>query len=89
MLCDNTIEVADAKKLWEPAGWEHSGGKSAESVSRAREPDGDGGNTSVTVCGAVCSIVALSARMKRAFHDRWIRSPAILFLERKRMQKEL
>lgn len=38
--------------LWEPAGGEHSGGKSAESVSRARGPGGDGGNTSVTVCEA-------------------------------------
>ena len=49
MVCSNTIEVADAKKLWEPAGWEHSGGKSAESAVQAWAADGDGGNTSVTV----------------------------------------
>ena len=39
-------------KLREPAGCERSGGKSAESVVRARAAGGDGENISATVCGA-------------------------------------
>ena len=50
MVYSNTIEVADAMMLREPAGGERSGGKSAESVPRARGPGGNGGKTSVTVC---------------------------------------
>ena len=51
---ENVIEVAEAKKLREPAGRERSGGKSAESTVQAWAADGDGGNTAVTVyevCG--------------------------------------
>ena len=48
----NTIEVAEAMKLREPAGWERGGGKSAEPAVQAWGAGGDGGNTSVTVRGA-------------------------------------
>ncbi len=50
MVGNNTIEVADTKKLWEPAGWEHGGGKSAEPAAQAWTVGGRGGNTAVTVC---------------------------------------
>ena len=78
----NTIEAAEAMKLREPAGWERGGGKSAEPALQAWIAGGDGGNTSVTVCGAGRPAVALSARMEHVFHDRWIRSPAILLFLR-------
>ena len=39
-------------KLREPAGWERSGGKSAESVVQAWAMGGNGGNTFVTVLEA-------------------------------------
>jgi hypothetical protein len=37
--------------LWEPAGWEHGKGKSAELFTRARVGGGAAGNTCGTVCG--------------------------------------
>ena len=37
--------------LWEPAGWEHGKGKSAEPFIRARVKGGAAGNTRRTVCG--------------------------------------
>ena len=37
--------------LWEPAGWEHGGGKSAEFSVPAGAEGGTVGNTCGTVCG--------------------------------------
>lgn len=68
--------------LWEPAGCDHSGGKSAESVPRARGPDGDGANSSVTVCEAYVLHSCAICSHEIAFHDRWIRSPAIFIISK-------
>ena len=37
--------------LWEPAGWEHGGGKSAELSVWVQAGGGAAGNTRGTVCG--------------------------------------
>ena len=50
-LVSTTIEVADAKKLWEPTGRDRSRGKSAVFRTQVWLRDGDGENISATVCG--------------------------------------
>ena len=85
MVIGNRIEVADAMKLRQPAGDDRSGGKSAESVVQAWATDGDGENISATVCGFPrrCAI-------RRSIYSRPADASAgLLFLERKRRQKEL
>ena len=71
--------------LWEPAGWEHGKGKSAEPFIRARVKGGVAGNTRRTVCGwgRRCAIRLQGAAGRRCSVGRRVPLPTFSFAKNK------